>query len=260
MSRPKFSEDHPRARSRFRLPPTPTVIGLIFLGVVIHLAGYLGIAGFPSSLKSPPESSGYVSFPVPDDGNLSPLLAERAFLFDSAPLFLPTPQNFVSRQDLRVVSDPALAPLFGDFRSRLLLNELNFDPFRPFRSGERQDVSRFLRSGAWFFFDGFGRTPSQPQPVYPRDGLVRLVRLPGGEQVAERAIQAGAVESLDEVSANWVPFSFQVLVGETGPLGTPLLIGNSGSQRIHDAWRTWLLRDSILFRLAPGYYRIEIGP
>ena len=246
---------------RFRLPLTPTVVCILILGVIVHLAGYLGIASFSSPMDPVPEVEGFVSFPQPVDDQVSPLLAEQALLFDSAPLFLPTAFNYVGQQELRDVTDPTLGPLFADFQPELRLGKLTYDATALFKERVRyEDKDDFLELPNWEFFRDFTRGASEVQPVYPRDGFIRVVRLPSGEEIRSFAVQAGDLAGLADITGNWSPFSFQVLVGGTGILGAPLLAGNSGFPEVHDLWRTWLGSSAFLATLESGYYRIEIGP
>lgn len=245
--------------NRFQLPLTPMVLLLVFMGVVVHLAGYLGVAPFADPLRPQNPRPSFVEYPMPNDGMPTPLLAEQALLFDTAPMFLPTPWNYVSRQDLRDYSDPALDPLFSRFPPRFLVDAGAYNEIATFRDIGIASVDAFLQPQFWDFFQGFGRGEPEPVPPYPRDGLVRVVRLPEGEVVLRTAVQPGAAGLPAERPA-WNRLAFQVLVGQGGPVGRALSLRNSGAEAIDAAWRRWLRSGGLLDRLEPGYYRVEIGP
>ena len=62
------------------------------------------------------------------------------------------------------------------------------------------------------------------------------------------------------VTGVWTPAEFLVAVDLTGQAGAPLLIQSTGYEEADAAVRDFIQRPFSLADLAPGYYKIILGP
>jgi len=102
---------------------------------------------------------------------------------------------------------------------------------------------------------------SQPQPgpgaPAPRQAFVSVTEAGTGRVVIAEAIAPGL--SGEETLARWEPVSFSVWVDLCGLVGPPQP-DRKLAGKIDEAIRKYVSSPALANRLAPGYYRVTVGP
>jgi len=80
----------------------------------------------------------------------------------------------------------------------------------------------------------------------------------------QKVVAQAAAESPPPSAVDWQPLEFMVAVEPGGAIGTPSLLTSSGAENIDHFFQEFLLNrwraGDRLSKLAPGIYRIYIGP
>ena len=186
------------------------------------------------------------------------LLQEQATIFDPKPLFLPTPWNAgqrplpatVLRQRGQVFSDIEARPVFGEGELALPLASAQVLP------GRQADL---LRGAPRDPLLAFGREDLPQNPLPSRQGLVEVRRLDTGNVVLVQTIEDGV--ALPASRLDWQPAEFLVTVTAAGLLGRPVDTASSDIEEVDAFFRDYLVKTLHLGeRLAPGMYRVVVGP
>jgi hypothetical protein len=135
------------------------------------------------------------------------------------------------------------------------------------------DLSRLLPLNHWNVATTFGLRPQPgPNAPAPRQAWMRVEHTSTGEVVVQRSGVPFEEEALLELppavsGSNWRPAAFSVLVDLQGVVGEaialPWIEGVSGTDNaaVDAAIRKFLATEARLSsRLAPGHYRVIIGP
>jgi hypothetical protein len=241
------------------------VVGVValFRGAVTPLPARTP-AGSPG--RSGPAGSGAaaaVAAPAPASPSLQlvrvggtggdPALAEDVALFDPATLFLPTRWN--SSYVVKAVSEPGDA--FGGFPPDLIFPE----------SAPVLDLPRApmpASPGATLADDppglpllGFGRTPERVAPLAGRGGFVEIFDAATGRSVFAETLP----EAAPPADAPWQPMEFLAAVDPAGLVGPLIATVSSGARPVDSYFRRYLAETlRVGARLAPGFYRISVGP
>jgi len=202
-----------------------------------------------------------------------PLAGDDGMLFDPTPLFLPTRWNS-SRKDA-VLSEPGGA--FGGYPAKLTFAESDLALPLPKPVEVPASPAAALRDDPPTApFLGFNRPDSVVVPVGARGGFVEIVDAATGRPVFQRSLADAKPPVATE--AAWPPLEFLAAVDAAGLFGplvsVPLAatpkdaavgVGGSVSQAgladLEAYFREYLVQSlHIGERLAPGFYRITVGP
>src|ERR1017187_8369608 len=199
---------------------------------VLVLAWLAFLAGIPAPVQLPAPEAG--RSPV---GLVDPVVIERTMLFDLTPLFLPT--EFNSSRKPYVPREPGTA--FAGFPARLTFAE----------SG----LALHLPPGAPFI--GFGRSDLKVETLPPRGAYVEIVDAGSGKRVFGQPVADAHPPS----PSPWRPMEFVAAVDPAGLVGPVVATVSSGAGDVDDYFARYLAETlRVGQRLAPGFYRISVGP
>lgn len=182
------------------------------------------------------------------------LLRERALYFDPTPLFLPTPLNFgQGGLPRRLVRQPG--QVFENFAPKLHFPDNVLAPYAAESGVGPENLPELLARANEAPFAGLGQRSEAEIAVEPRAGFLE-VRTLIGERLEMADIRAAEVPRTE-----FAPLEFVVAISAAGVIGKPMLAVSSGSEEVDAFFRDYLVKTyRIGARLAPGRYRIVIGP
>lgn len=253
-----FEEKRRANRFQIRRMLAPAVLLVLLAGVGVHLFGFLGVEVFWDSLDAPEFPEPFIRLQPEEDALLSRTEAEYARLFDTAPLFIPTRWNYLTRSEFSGYRLPETPPLFAAFPARA--PELPYSPerFRTLLAEPPRDHSRALAFRGSSFFEGFGERRLKPRPLRDRLAALEVVSLPESRSVLKRELTLEDLDGLPE--SGWMPVDFLIFIDSIGQVGRPYSLGSSGSETVDGILLRWLSTSELALELVPGYYRVEIGP
>jgi hypothetical protein len=257
---PHGSDRNGTARAR------PYFLFAIIAALLAHVVGIglFRIIGAPDNpVRFPPV---YVHYANTAGLTADPALSEQALLFDSEPLFLPTPLNYAFRPRS---SEPVhLQPIFADYSPNITPpSEKDFRLQADASAGNLGPLAA-LRPGQWNFLAAFGQAADHSAQLPPRGALLRVTRLaigadpdrnPAGRVVLEQTWSATDAPNAGQASL-WGPATFLLVFTDSGTIGEPLLINSSGLFSVDDDLRMKL---DAYFRSHPlpaGTYQAVVGP
>lgn len=248
-------------RFQFRNLLSPIIIVTLMVGVGVHLVGYFGIeiVWRPIEKVSYPEP--YIQIESDDRSTRSRVEQEYALLHDSAPLFVPTRWNYLSRSEYAGYSLPEYGVLFDAFPARISVASIDYNAFvsdsnRPIRRIE--DVLAFSEET---FFEGFGVQDTYSQrseSLRLRSAAYAIYSIGSGEAVDSGDLAPESLPGLNRIE--WRPVEMLLVVNNIGMVGRPLPVSSSGSESIDRQLSDWLIQSGLVTQLPPGYYRVVIGP
>lgn len=181
---------------------------------------------------------------------------EKKALSDPTPLFLPTPWNAARRNVARPEPGATFEnypPLYSPAASPTGLN-----PLLPTPTGVPVTPTEALladRPGPVLL--GFGRTDAALPALAERGAVVEIVAEGTGQPVLRETLK----EARPPGDGAWQPMKFLVAVNATGLVGTLAVTQRSGIEAVDDYFQKYLVQTMrIGQRLAPGFYRISVGP
>lgn len=184
------------------------------------------------------------------------LLNDEAMLRDPTPLFLPTKWN-AADSALRPEARRETSGAFGSYPPALKFagEELKLDlPAAvqvPSRPAEAFGADRSQRPLA-----GFGQGDWQVASLVPRAAYVKVTGA-DGQVVFARAIE----DAQPPNETGWQPLEFLMAVDATGIVRPPVLTESSRVAAVDGYFEDFLAKGlHIGERLAPGLYRVSIGP
>jgi len=185
------------------------------------------------------------------------VVAEEAQFFDPTPLFLPTEWNSDQKPlPTNVLNDPG--EMFVHFPSKLQFAEegvaLEFkNPIQiPNKPSDTISVIDNEIS-----FRGIGRGDVEVVPMAARGGYL-VVR---SADASKRAIVSQSLPDARPPVDNWKPLAFMAVVNQAGLVGSLSLIERSGYESVDLYFQNYLVQSFRLGEyLAPGFYRISVGP
>ncbi|HUR56673.1 MAG TPA: hypothetical protein VM029_03125 [Opitutaceae bacterium] len=235
------------------------------VGALVSVAALLTLVRLPA----PPLVPGAPAAPTravelarPDTGRGS--LIEETLMRDLTPLFLPTERN--AQLPLAPLREPGETVLDFQPLRNLQFNEADPGIARNLPAvatlngqapGLAQPIDALPREDGVPAL-GFGRKEAVVIPMTPRGPFVEVVALATGRTVLADALPLDARPATDQP---WIPLEFTAAVDPAG-LIAPLLLTTGSRVDIVDAhFKNYLVRSyRIAERLAPGFYRITIGP
>jgi hypothetical protein len=176
---------------------------------------------------------------------------------DPTPLFLPTEWN--ARPDLRpetAVGEPADNPRYGtpQLNFPVSATKLAF-PSRVEVPGKPVDALKLWAGETPFL--GMGRKDVPVAALPQRTALVEVVTADGGRQVLTQAL----TDARPPGNGDWAPMEFLVAVEPAGLMGLPALVPGSTPADVAAYFQNYLAKVlRVGERLAPGFYRIKVGP
>jgi hypothetical protein len=191
----------------------------------------------------------------PAIGLVDPVATAGAMLLDPTPLFLPTEFNS-SRVDY-VPREPGGA--FAGFPAKMTFSDTELELHLPPATEVPATPADALAGdppGAPFI--GFDRADPVVEPVSPRVAYVEILDARTGRSVFGQPV----TDAKPPVSTRpWDPMEFMAAVDAAGLVGPPVPTARSGVDEV-DAYFGHYLADTLRVgqRLAPGFYRIVVGP
>jgi hypothetical protein len=182
------------------------------------------------------------------------VLTEEADLFDRTPLFLPTRWNSAEKEL------PSLDPTggFTGYPDKLFFTRDVLDLGLPPPIGvPRHLADALVDNPPGDPYLGMGRTGYDPVPLPARGGYVEVSAARTGERVLELALE----DAKPPGDGSWQPLEFLVAVDAAGLVGPPVLMVPSGQEAVEGYFGRYLAETlRVGDRLAPGFYRISVGP
>lgn len=178
-------------------------------------------------------------------------LREQAEYMDPTPLFFPTKWNFVPENIIRQPGQ-----IFGWIEPKLVFLEPNIKSNSAESPTSAANLAEIVKSGNEAPFAGIGERNIVPVVLDERGGFLEISRLRDG-----KTIIAQKLENIPGLDANFSPFEFLISVGPSGLNADPIVMNGSGREEMEVFLRTFLAKSfRVGERLAPGTYRILIGP
>jgi len=187
-------------------------------------------------------------------GLVDHVVIEGTMLFDLTPLFLPTEFNS-SRKDY-VPSEPGST--FAGFPANLTFAKSGLALDLPPAAAVPANPADALAGdppGAPFI--GFGRSDLKVEPLPPRGAYVEIVDAGSGRRMFGQPV----ADARPPTSAPWKPMEFLAAVDSAGLVGPLVPTVRSGAGDVDDYFGRYLTETlRVGQRLAPGFYRIIVGP
>jgi hypothetical protein len=223
--------------------------------IIAAVTGVVGFCVLAFLVKVPEPHLREAGKPPPSVGILDPVVVKATMLSDPTPLFLPTQFNS-SRRDY-VAREPGGA--FSGFAPKLTFDEAQLELKLPSSSSIPTSPAEALAGdppGAPFL--GFGRRDPVTQPLSARTAYVEIRASGTGKMVYEGSIEDAHPPSR---SLPWQPMEFIAAVDAAGLVGPLVPTVRSGVDDV-DAYFGRYLAETLRVgqRLAPGFYRVVVGP
>lgn len=219
------------------------------------IVGVLVLALF-AILVRVPEAGGPLRVPAtPSVGLVDAGVIMSTMLRDPAPLFLPT--DFNSSRKSYVPKEPGGA--FGGYQPDYVFDPSQLVLHLPPPAAIPDSPAEALAGdppGAPFI--GFDRADPVVEPLAPRTAYVNVVDAGTGRSVFGEAVGDAHPP---QASVPWQPMEFIAAVDSAGLVGPVVPTSRSGVDEV-DAYFGRYLAETLRLgqRLAPGFYRVSVGP
>jgi hypothetical protein len=214
--------------------------------VIVWLAFLVRVPGPP-----PPPAREAARSPV---GLLDPVVIEGTMLFDLTPLFLPTEYN--SSRKAYVPREPGSA--FTGFPANLTFAASGLALHLPPAAAVPANPAEALAGdppGAPFI--GLGRSDQKVESLPPRGAYVEIMDAGNGRRMFGQPV----ADAHPPTSAPWRPMEFMAAVDSAGLVGPVVPTVRSGIREVDDYFARYLAETlRVGQRLAPGFYRVSVGP
>ena len=231
----------------------------LIAGFSLVVAGGFWMLSPPSTSLGPPGKNG-ARPPSVSFAQLQGVSGDEALLLDPMPLYLPTSWN--AAQGVRPESslrEPGNA--FSGYEAKFVFPEtgVNLNLPSPIQLPESPTVA--IRPCDWSApFFGLGRKDFPEKPLERRGAFIEVHQASDGQKVIAQASEGYPPPA----AVDWQPLEFLMAVEPGGVVGTPSLLNSSGSENIDRFFQEFLLdrwrAGDRLSKLAPGIYRVYIGP
>lgn len=235
---------------------SPMLCWALLLGILTHVAGFLVFRVQLGRFTGIEPSAPFVVFLDGAAMEADSLANERAQLFDSAPLFIPTPWNAAAR-DYRTLEVPAA----GNFEDYLPTISLEQELWPSGTFGLRGELvegpSDFLDLRFLSPFRTFGQTAQKPVEPLDHASFVRVQVMTTDPGVAKGGAILSPLSGFPETAGLSRPVSFTLHLSSDGRLlSLPILLESSGREAL-DLWaQQWLVAPERLASLPGG--RLEV--
>ena len=184
-------------------------------------------------------------------GSVDNALREQAEYLDPTPLFFPTKWNFAPENFNRQPGQ-----IFDWIDPKLVFSDQNIKSYSAEFTSDVANLAEIVKSGNEAPFAGMGGRDVNAVPLTERGGFLEISNLRDGKNVI-----AQKLEKIPGVDSDFSPLEFLISVGTAGLNADPVLMSGSGREEIEVFLRTYLAKSfRVGERLAPGRYRILIGP
>lgn len=178
-------------------------------------------------------------------------LREQAEYLDPTPYFFPTKWNFAPENIIRQPGQ-----IFSWIEPKFVFSDQNIKSYSAEFVTEAANLAEIVRSGNEAPFAGMGERERNTVPLVERGGFLEISRLGDGQTVI-----AQKLEKIPGIDSDFSPLEFLISVGAAGLNADPVLMSGPGREQIEVFLRTYLAKSfRVGERLAPGRYRILIGP
>jgi len=180
-------------------------------------------------------------------------------LLDSRPLFVPTRWNVASSlQDIARLRDEA--ELFAPYPPVVRLQPQGWAPQERPAAVADASIEQLLLNDALHPLLGFGQRqdPASADPLEPRVASVSVENLSG--EPSRRVFALPQISDAQVPVRLWDPLVFYVEIDPRSSGGIPLRSSGSGIAEWDLALMRYLASPGFRRQLAPGYYRVIIGP
>jgi hypothetical protein len=229
------------------------------------LAGAIAVGGVAlvMALFHAPEGQGrssgaMVSFPavlIRADSGIDVAFDERKILADPTPLFLPTKWNAARRG----VARPEPGATFENYEPNYVAAagegalKVNF----PGPVAIAATPVEALADPPTPLLIGIGRASGALPPLSERAAFVEIVADGTGQAVLRQTL----VDAHPPSEGAWQPMEFLAHVNTMGLVGTLAVTRRSGVEGVDDYFQRYLVQTLRVGQLlAPGFYRISVGP
>ena len=234
---------------------SPFLWTALFVGVLVHLAGFLVFQIVSNPFSDKAKESPLLEYLSEQAFSGEVELEEQAILFDSAPYFVPTRWSASSGlfSDRRVDQwvFPEYEPeiqLLEDLEPVALVVDSVDDALTP------EDL---LDSRYWEFFPGFARGGESPVSL-PGNEPVAEIQVLNTQQMSEQPVIL-SMESTQLLAER--PAHFYLRVDASGRVvSQPRLAQSSGVEGFDQAVRQWLLSSVLAAELPSGYLSVRVFP
>jgi len=192
---------------------------------------------------------------IDESGNA--LLKEEATLRDPTPLFLPSRWS-ASENALPADARRELGSAFAGYAPILKYAEaeLKLD-FPPAVDVPQRPADAFAADRPGRPLAGFGEMDRAVAPLPARNAFVEVVAEGDGQVAIAQALS----EAKPPGEATWQPLEFLVAIDPSGVVRPPVLTESSRVAAVDQYFQDFLTQTlHIGERLAPGFYRVSIGP
>lgn len=235
------------------LRASPWILSIAVAGVVVHILAFLLLKVAPARGTDIEFTAAYVSYGGPAD--------ESVLLYDPEPLYLPTAYNASSAFEPEPSNAPE-APLFDLYAPRTSIDEERL-AVRAGKAGSEADtLADSFEPAQWSLLSEFGRTRKQRTALPERWAAMRVFPMTG-EPVADSVVHSGTLpDPAPEFATGqlWRPAVYLVLVEAGGLAMLPLPQEQTGIDALDRYFRQYLMQPGMFSQLAPGYYRVVLGP
>lgn len=181
---------------------------------------------------------------------------EQKVLSDPTPLFLPTrwnaPRRGVTRPEPGATFE-SFPPVFSAASEK----GLNFPRLPTPVEAPDRPVDILLNSSPGSLLLGFGRAEIATPGLSERGGFVEIV----AEGTGRRVLRESLVDARPPGEGAWQPMEFLVAVNAAGLVGSVRIARRSGIDAVDEYFRRYLVQTlRVGQKLAPGFYRICVGP
>lgn len=234
---------------------SPVLRIALLLGIIVHLAGFLIFRVISNPLPAREPTATFVQYVSPHSLLVGAELEEQAVLFDSAPLFVPSPWNAAHNllppsRDRGLLRFPSYLPEMDLSSTSLLPASLPVG-----QTYSVQEPADLLVLRYWDLFRDI--TQERSTPVELADtGVFAEVRSLKGEVL--RTLPAN-VESLSMIATQPVSYFLRVEAGGR-VLGRPTLSDSSGDAAFDASAYNWLVESGVAAGLPAGLFEIRIYP
>jgi hypothetical protein len=183
------------------------------------------------------------------------VLRERAEYLDPTPLFFPTEWNF-GQGALKEGVKPEPGQIFGFVDPQFVFGDQDIKPYNAEPIAPNGRLADVVQSGNEAPFAGIGTKEIQPVILPERGGFLEITNLRDGKTILSQTLT-----DIPGIGSDFVPLEFLVTVGASGLISDPVLMTGSGREEMELFLLTYLAKSfRVGDRLAPGMYRILIGP
>jgi len=189
------------------------------------------------------------------------LQGQQLRIFNDAPLFLPTSQNFAStRRQAAEARRPG--EIFSSYEPILIVPVDASPASLAVAPVDTLDPIVALRGFRWPYLQRFGRADPVARSFEDRRARIEVRSTATGAVVLAESVPPSTDRETPEVWPDWRPFELHVAVSDARRVSEPAILGGgSGSDIVDQSMRDYVRRRMRLdLRLGPGNYRIIVGP